>query len=558
MDDDEVVGEVLESPLGRELAQMAPGPELAATLDGLDIATVDDFAAVEVIAAYRRLEAWSAARLAKAAAQLASRDCMQGSAPTGATVDFAPQEIGMRLGIAPAEARRAIRAGQAFGGVFAPTGDALEAGRLDWRKALTIVESLDHHPGQIAWAAQWEVLDGAGARTHRQLVKDLAAALIAADAHDAADRHRRAAARRRAEHLRPLPDGMAAMHLIGPAQDLMALDIAADAAARHAKTGPDARTHDQLRFDAVVAMANHALATGWIGTPPGAAGGGPLPGAPSGAVGGDPLPGTPPGAAAGGRLPGAPPGAVGAGPLPVTPLRLAADIQVHVTVPLGVALPPAGDDGGRRGDASAHSGGLDVDCAAASSSGDAAGPVRQDPVPALSGGGKGASPDMVGDDPLDQVAVLAGYGPITAEVARALAAGGTWRRLVTDPVSGTVLDVGRTTYRPPADLARHVRARDGTCVRPGCTVPAQKCQLDHTRPYAHDGRTADFNLGSLCSPDHAVKTAGGYRLEQPAPGTFIWTTPTGHRYRRNPDGTIDRLDHVPRYVTDDPDDPPPF
>jgi len=34
--------------------------------------------------------------------------------------------------------------------------------------------------------------------------------------------------------------------------------------------------------------------------------------------------------------------------------------------------------------------------------------------------------------------------PVPAVVARALAAGGTWRRLVTDPVSGTVVDVGRT------------------------------------------------------------------------------------------------------------------
>ena len=38
--------------------------------------------------------------------------------------------------------------------------------------------------------------------------------------------------------------------------------------------------------------------------------------------------------------------------------------------------------------------------------------------------------------------------PVPAVVARALAAGGTWRRLVTDPVSGTVVDVGRTRYRP--------------------------------------------------------------------------------------------------------------
>ncbi|NWJ70321.1 hypothetical protein HX744_07205 [Pseudonocardia sp. ICBG1122] len=42
-----------------------------------------------------------------------------------------------------------------------------------------------------------------------------------------------------------------------------------------------------------------------------------------------------------------------------------------------------------------------------------------------------------------------GRGPVPADLARALAAGGVWQRLVTDPLSGTLLDVGRTRYRPP-------------------------------------------------------------------------------------------------------------
>jgi hypothetical protein len=69
----------------------------------------------------------------------------------------------------------------------------------------------------------------------------------------------------------------------------------------------------------------------------------------------------------------------------------------------------------------------------------------------------------------DQPAHLEGYGPITAEVARRIAAQGTWRRLLTDPVSGAVLDVGRTRYLPPPDLADHVIARDQTCRFPTCT-----------------------------------------------------------------------------------------
>jgi hypothetical protein len=59
------------------------------------------------------------------------------------------------------------------------------------------------------------------------------------------------------------------------------------------------------------------------------------------------------------------------------------------------------------------------------------------------------------DDPGE----LEGYGPIPADLARELAENATWRRIVTDPVDGTVLDVGLRRY-PSAGLARHVRERD--------------------------------------------------------------------------------------------------
>lgn len=135
----------------------------------------------------------------------------------------------------------------------------------------------------------------------------------------------------------------------------------------------------------------------------------------------------------------------------------------------------------------------------------------------------------------DEPAELVGYGPIDPATARALAQGGTWRRLVTDPVTGVVLDVGRTRYRPPAGLAELVRFRDGTCVRPGCDVPAWASELDHTVPFSaadDGGPTAAHNLGALSKGCHDLKTHGGFQLEQSSPGEFWWTTPSGHRYRR--------------------------
>jgi hypothetical protein len=126
---------------------------------------------------------------------------------------------------------------------------------------------------------------------------------------------------------------------------------------------------------------------------------------------------------------------------------------------------------------------------------------------------------------------LAGYGPITAETAREIAGDATWRRILTNPVDGTLLDVGTDTYRPPASLDRHVKTRDGTCRSVGCNWPAHLCELDHSTRYP-EGATADDNLGPLCKRHHLFKHGdpSGRRLKQPSPGVFRWTMPTGHVY----------------------------
>ncbi len=127
---------------------------------------------------------------------------------------------------------------------------------------------------------------------------------------------------------------------------------------------------------------------------------------------------------------------------------------------------------------------------------------------------------------------LAGYGTIDAALARRLAQDpdATWRRILTDPKSGAVLDVGHSTYRPPAALHRHVRTRDRNCRFPGCLRDAARCQQDHTIPYAAGGPTAAHNLGELCTHHHRLKHHADWQLTQPAAGTFEWTTPTGHTY----------------------------
>jgi hypothetical protein len=84
---------------------------------------------------------------------------------------------------------------------------------------------------------------------------------------------------------------------------------------------------------------------------------------------------------------------------------------------------------------------------------------------------------------------------------------------------------------PAAALARHIQVRDRTCSHPGCRRPARRCDLDHSRDHARGGPTVRANLGPGCARHHRFKHKLGWRLAQPRPGIFEWTSPLGQIYR---------------------------
>jgi 5-methylcytosine-specific restriction endonuclease McrA len=117
----------------------------------------------------------------------------------------------------------------------------------------------------------------------------------------------------------------------------------------------------------------------------------------------------------------------------------------------------------------------------------------------------------------DGAAELAGDGAVAVEVVRELLADPdcavTMRRLVTDPLTGHLLDYGRRTYEVPQRLRDYIIARDRVCRFPGCNRSAERSQIDHAIPYADGGDTTPANLGALCTRHHQLKThceyAGG-------------------------------------------------
>ncbi|WP_279586984.1 HNH endonuclease signature motif containing protein [Actinomyces sp. ZJ308] len=141
-----------------------------------------------------------------------------------------------------------------------------------------------------------------------------------------------------------------------------------------------------------------------------------------------------------------------------------------------------------------------------------------------------------------EVSVGARGVAVPAATAWCLAAGGTWRRLVTDPASGVVIDVGRSRYRPPAGLADLVRARDRSCVYPTCQMPAQRCDIDHLTAWNQGGTTSLDNLVTLCQAHHRLKHTPGWALTRDEDtGVLSWHTPDKTVYQRHPNGTINRL-----------------
>jgi hypothetical protein len=88
-------------------------------------------------------------------------------------------------------------------------------------------------------------------------------------------------------------------------------------------------------------------------------------------------------------------------------------------------------------------------------------------------------------------------------------------------------------YTPSRSLQHLVRARSATCTAPGCQAQASYSDLDHTTPYPQ-GPTDECNMGPKCRTHHRAKQTPGWQVEQPEPGVFRWTLPSGRAHTTRP------------------------
>jgi hypothetical protein len=134
---------------------------------------------------------------------------------------------------------------------------------------------------------------------------------------------------------------------------------------------------------------------------------------------------------------------------------------------------------------------------------------------------------------------LTGAGPVGVDVVCDLLADPdvavTMRRLITDPLTGRLLDYGRRTYEVPRALREFIVARDRVCRFPGCRRNASLCQLDHATAWHDGGPTSPSNLGALCVRHHQLKTLGGWDItSSDADGSCVWQSPHGREYEHSP------------------------
>ena len=558
----------------------------------------------ELAAACHRLTAWAtwgeslAAACLTACGELSSHPGQWG--PDGRVSEVVGYQerrfnatclLSARLGLSRSRAGQIVDHGSALMDMgFNPTEVMERCGVLDAAKASLVTRRLEGVPAPVALAVQERVLPQAPRRSVSQVGRDIERALMETDPTGHAERVRANQERRCVSRPRPAGEGVSQVRLLLPTMDALLLDATLDAIAASARATGEQRTLGQLRADAITAMTLSTLRASQQDafTQPSlreaehhgeaqAEANGSGPAAPARLLpDGVPLEGLlgTLSSLVGSTSPWWTPSGTGHH----LPLPAGIHIDVQVTVPLNslVGLAPledptdSGDPGGGEcfegprhlkpsgaspgqnptvttdplNGAASRDGRRSLPTTGGRSLPTAGGRTLPEPAPAapaVSFSATHASQAAASLTGVAEVRIGARSAAVPALTAWALAAGGTWRRLITDPVSGVVIDVGRTRYRPPAGLADLVRARDRACVFPTCQTPAERCDIDHLTAWSQGGTTSLDNLVVLCETHHRLKHTPGWALTRDqASGTLSWHTPDKTVYQRHPDGTITR------------------
>lgn len=91
-------------------------------------------------------------------------------------------------------------------------------------------------------------------------------------------------------------------------------------------------------------------------------------------------------------------------------------------------------------------------------------------------------------------------------------------------------------YEVPDRMRSAVLLKNPCCITPYCNHIGGRKDAEHNVPYVPPddggppGQTAVHKLGAICRRDHRRKTHGGWDVEQPFNGIYVWRSPIGEMY----------------------------
>ncbi|HEU5007449.1 MAG TPA: DUF222 domain-containing protein, partial [Jatrophihabitantaceae bacterium] len=112
--------------------------------------------------------------------------------------------------------------------------------------------------------------------------------------------------------------------------------------------------------------------------------------------------------------------------------------------------------------------------------------------------------------------------------------------------SGGIMAYGRSRRLASPAQRRALAARDGGCVRPGCTVPADWCEVNHVDRWEHGGTTDIDSLALVCTHNHDDLERGA-RIVM-INGRAHWIEPAWLDPTQTP--RLNTAHHLPRILTE--------
>jgi len=132
-------------------------------------------------------------------------------------------------------------------------------------------------------------------------------------------------------------------------------------------------------------------------------------------------------------------------------------------------------------------------------------------------------------------ATLNGTIPIDPATARRLVADAPgFYRLLTDPITGSVIAFDDRFRYLPRSLRRAVQLVDGTCTAPWCDATANESDGHHPTEWARSRDTSLDNSALACGPDHRTIHNTRWTMVKLPTGDKQWISPCGRTKRVAP------------------------